>query len=81
MFETIGFSIDYFVGLKFVGYVLIDKPDREQNGYAGRKIEVLDEDVVCTNKKRIKAGTLVKSEQVQLYGKLTKEFRKKAFSI
>lgn len=81
MFETIGFSIDYFVGLKFIGYVLIDAPDREHNGYKGRKIEVLQEDVVCTNKKRIKAGEVVKSEQVQLYGRLTKDFRKKAFGI
>jgi len=81
MFETIGFSIDYYVGGKFVGYVVNDAPDREQNGYAGRKVEILNEDVVCTNRKIIKAGQEVKTEQVQMYGKLTKEFRKKAFSI
>lgn len=73
MFETIGFSIDYYIGNKFIGYTVMDEPEREVNGYRGRRIDTLQEDVICTNKKRIKAGEVVKTEQVQMYGKPTKE--------
>lgn len=75
LFKHIGYSLDYYlykggVG-KFVGYTVIDEPDREVFGYAGRIREILKDDVLLTNKKVIKKGSEVVTELSPLVGRST----------
>jgi hypothetical protein len=75
LFKHIGYSLDYYVYTggsgKFVGYTVIEEPDREVFGYAGRKREVLKDDVVLANKKVIKKGTEVVTELSPMVGRST----------
>lgn len=68
-FEIKGYSVNYYVGTKFIGSVSIDTPDREEFGYTGRHQEVLTQDVVI-GKKVIKKGTLVKTELQKICGRI-----------
>ena len=69
MFENIGFSKDYYHNGKYIGS-LESKKDRETFGYNGRKKEVLENDIVFKNKKKIKKGEEVTTELFPLNGKL-----------
>ena len=71
-FENIGYSLDYYVAGKYFGSIRVEKADREVYGYLGRKLSVTDVDIVLSNKKRIKAGTEVKTELFPLCGKIIK---------
>jgi hypothetical protein len=68
-FETIGYSVDYFIENKFVGSIKIEEPDREIVGYSGRRFETLTDNITLSNKKVLKKGVQVKTELVQLFGK------------
>lgn len=68
-FEIKGYSVNYYVGTKFIGSVSIETPDREEFGYTGRKEDVLTQDVVI-GKKVIKKGTLVKTELQKICGRI-----------
>lgn len=70
-FEEIGFFIEYIVDGKFVG-TKKSEADRTEIGYNGRRIEVLTEEIILDNKKKIKAGTTVKTLLYPLCGKLKK---------
>lgn len=74
-FEEIGFSIDYFVNGKYVGYQVVAKADREIYGYGGRIKSTIEKEIVFRNKKKIKAGTEVITECFPLNGKLLEEFK------
>jgi len=69
MFENIGFSKDYYHNGKYIGSLESEK-DRETFGYNGRKKEVLENDIVFKNKKKIKKGEEVTTELFPLNGKL-----------
>jgi hypothetical protein len=56
-FKNIGYFVEYMIDNKFVGTILLDEPDRDEVGYYGRIDAVAEEDIVFSNKKRIKKGT------------------------
>ena len=68
MFEIIGYTKDYYYNNKYVGSVKIDSPDRDQFGYYGRTEEVLEQDTII-NKKKLKKGSVVKTELNKLCGR------------
>lgn len=67
--EVIGYSKDYYHNGKYIGSLKCEK-DRDVLGYYGRKKEILQNDVVFRNKKRIKKGELVLTELQQLNGRI-----------
>jgi hypothetical protein len=70
LFEIIGFHKSYWVGNKLVGNIKMDKPDRKEIGWAGKKKEILKEDVYLPDsRKTIKKGKEVVTELNVLYGK------------
>lgn len=56
-FKNFGYFVEYMVDNKYVGSINITEPDREEIGYYGRIDAVAEEDIVFSNKKRIKKGT------------------------
>jgi hypothetical protein len=68
MFELIGYFKEYYINDKFAGKVNAEK-DREEIGYFGRRSEVLINDVILDNKKKLKAGTQVVTVLYPLNGK------------
>ncbi len=70
LFEIIGYSVDYYVDGKFKGSTNLEKPDREEMGYVGRKRFTLSTDMTLKNRKVIKAGTEVVTELNQINGKV-----------
>lgn len=68
-FEIKGYSVSYYVNNKYVGSVTISEPDRSELGYTGRIEKVLTEDLII-GKKKIKKGTLVKTELQKICGRL-----------
>lgn len=56
-FKQHGFFVEYMVAGKYVGSITIQQPDRETIGYHGRIDAVATEDIVFSNRKRIKKGT------------------------
>jgi len=73
MFEILGYSRDYYVGLKYIGSERLETPDRDTFSYNGRVSYVLTEDMVFKGKKRINKGTLVTTEVIPLCGKRIKK--------
>lgn len=55
-YEKLGYHVDYHVSGKFIGSIKIDQPDRETVGYCGRIFSVAEEDIIFSNKKKIKKG-------------------------
>lgn len=70
IFEILGYSLDFYIGTKFIGSMRIAVPDRKESGYAGRKRFTTLEDVVLDNRKVIKAGTYITTEMNQINGKV-----------
>lgn len=68
-FEQFGYFKDYYVNGKFIGNIVCEK-DRDVFGYYGRKKEILTEDIVFKNKKRIKKGEEVTTELQVLSGRI-----------
>jgi hypothetical protein len=69
-FEILGFFRNYWVNRKLMGSVRLEKPDRKDLGWSGKKNEVLKENVYLTDtKKTLKKGTEVMTELNALYGK------------
>lgn len=69
MFEIKNYSKDYYINKKFIGYVVIEKPDRKNMGYTGRMTETLTSDLRLKNK-LYKKGTEVVTEVSPICGKL-----------
>ena len=74
-FQTFGFFKEYWKDGKFLGTLTCDQ-DREVFGYYGQKMEILKEDIVFRNKKKVKAGTEVKTMLFPLCGRLKEEINK-----
>ncbi len=71
MFEEVGFYKDYFVNGKYTGSLVCDK-DRDVFGYQGRINEIVNDNLILTNKKKIKKGTEVMTILQIICGKLKK---------
>lgn len=68
-FEFKGYFKDFYIDNKYVGSINHVEKDREVYGYNGRKSELLNKDIILTNKKVLKSGTKVVSELQILCGK------------
>ncbi len=55
-YEKIGYYVEYMVNGKYYGSINIEEKDRETVGYCGRQYHIATEDIVFSNKKRIKKG-------------------------
>lgn len=66
-FEHLGYSLDFYFNGKYVGSKNWNK-DREVYGYEGRKVLVIEEEIILRNKK-YKAGTEFVTELYPLCGK------------
>ena len=52
---------EYFIDSKFIGYKNFVEKDRDFLGFKGEKKEILENDIILENKRKIKCGTLVKT--------------------
>jgi hypothetical protein len=68
-FEHKGYFIEYMVGNKFMGTKNIAQPDRKEIGYYGRIDNVAENDIIFTNKKRIKKGQSYHTRMYPFCGK------------
>lgn len=74
VFEILGYTKDYFVNGKLIGYVVLEKPDREIYGYAGKQKETLDDSITMSNKRIIRKGTEVSTELLPICGRSRVKF-------
>lgn len=68
-FNVIGFSKEYVYKGKYVGDEMLTEPDREELAINGRRVEIVERDIVLTNKRIIKKGSEVITEVYPLFGK------------
>lgn len=68
MFNEIGYFKEYYINNKFIGFINCEK-DRDIIGYNGRKDEIIENDIILFNKKKIKKGTQVRTIIYPLCGK------------
>tara|TARA_R100000935_G_scaffold20470_1_gene38669 strand:- start:245 stop:505 length:261 start_codon:yes stop_codon:yes gene_type:complete len=68
MFEIKEYHKEFYIEKKLIGKIILQKPDRETFGYSGKRIEILQEDIIF--KKKYKKGTQVITELSQVCGKL-----------
>ena len=68
-FEQLGYFTDYIIDDKYIGSIIIEKPDRETIGYFGRIDEVATEDIILDNKRKIKKGQSFRTMMYPLCGK------------
>ena len=71
MFEHRGYFKEYFIDGKSIGTILCEK-DREVIGYSGKKKEIVLQQIVLDNGKKIKENSIVYSVIYPLCGKTTK---------
>jgi hypothetical protein len=69
MFEEFGYFKEFYINNKFINIIHCEK-DRDIIGYCGKKTEVLTNDIVFKNNKKIKAGTEVQTVIYPLNGKI-----------
>lgn len=67
-YKHLGYYLEYMIDGKYIGSINIDQPDREEIGYYGRRDEVAKEDIIFSNKKRIKKGTAFYTRMYPLCG-------------
>lgn len=72
MFEHLGYFKEYWIGNKPIGTLTPCEKDRDVIGYLGRCKEILKEDIVLDNKKKIKTNTEVTTILYPLQGKFKK---------
>lgn len=53
--KLIGYILEYYKGVKFIGYIRTDIKDREDVGYRGKITQTATKDIYFKNKK-IKKG-------------------------
>jgi len=68
-FEQLGYFTDYMIDDKYIGSIIMEKPDRETIGYFGRIDEVATEDIILDNKRKIKKGQSFRTMMYPLCGK------------
>lgn len=62
MFAKHGYFKEYYQDKKFIGSISNVEQDRETLGFFGAKKETLVADVKLTNKRILKAGTIVETQ-------------------
>jgi hypothetical protein len=67
-FEKLGYFLEYMIDDKYIGSMIIEKPDRKEIGYYGRIDEVATHDIIFKNKK-IKKGQSFYTRMYPLCGK------------
>tara|TARA_R110000850_G_scaffold175440_1_gene300966 strand:- start:14 stop:235 length:222 start_codon:yes stop_codon:yes gene_type:complete len=67
-FEKLGFFLEYMIDDKYIGSIIIEKPDRKEIGYYGRIDEVARENITFKNKKTIKKGQAFYTRMYPLCG-------------
>lgn len=70
MFKKFGYFKEYYIGARFIGLMPCDK-DRETLGFFGQKDEVLDNEIILSNKRKIKKGTKVQTMLFEFCGQKT----------
>lgn len=71
MFEQGKYFKEFFIGNKYMGQLPCTK-DREEIGYYGRQYMTLQEDVVLTNRKKLKKGTEINTIIYPVCGKIVR---------
>lgn len=71
MFKTFGFFKEYYIDNKFIGTAPCDK-DRDKFGFFGKKEEILTEDLILTNKRKINKGSKVQTMLFEFCGTTNK---------
>lgn len=69
MFKLLGYYKEYYVDGRFIGTVNNVEKDRDVLGYFGQREEIVNKTIILSNKKRIKAGTVVNTQLHQLNGR------------
>jgi len=70
-FQYLCYHREYFVNRKYVGYIKLDTPDREVQGYNGRQYGTATEDIVL-DKKVVKKGQEYYTECITICGRTLK---------
>lgn len=60
-YEHIGYYEEFYINGKFIGTIPVQRPDDRKIGYDGKQTMVVNETIICDNKKKIKKGTQVYS--------------------
>jgi hypothetical protein len=71
MFQELGFYKEYYLHGKLIGISNCEK-DREEIGYNGRKKETITQEVLLTNKKKVKANVEYLTIIYPLCGRINK---------
>ncbi len=74
-FKIESYFIEYHLDGKFIGHLIVDKPDRDIMGYQGRKQLTLENNIELTKSgktKVYKKGLKLTSECIPLCGRLKK---------
>lgn len=71
-FQTLGFFKEIYANGKFIGCINNVEKDRDTFGYYGKQTETLTNDLVTSNKRKVKAGTTITTQLFPLCGKVTK---------
>jgi hypothetical protein len=67
MFKKLGYFKEYYINNKLIGTLICDK-DRDVYGFFGMKIEIIEFDLILSNKKIIKKGKQVNTFLFELCG-------------
>ena len=70
-FQYICYHREYFVNGKYYGYIKLDTPDRDTQGYHGRQYGVTTEDIKL-DKKVLKKGVKYFTECITICGRTIK---------
>ena len=70
MFKEIGYFKEYYSKGKFLGTVNNCEKDRDIIGYNGKKVEILESDLILDNNKKIKSLTEVTTMLYPMCGKI-----------
>jgi hypothetical protein len=71
IYKVEGYTLSYFVNGKLFGQRTIDKPDRTTFGFEGGIEFVLPEETIIGTKK-LKKGTIVRTELTPIMGRMIK---------
>lgn len=69
-FEQHGYFKEYYIDGKFIGVVNDVEKDRLILGFFGQQLSITKKDILLSNKKKIKKGTIVQTQLHYLNGKM-----------
>ena len=68
-FQDMGYFLEYYIDNKFIGTIIIGEPDRKEIGYYSKIEATAEQDIMLSNKKRIKKGCKYYTRMYPLCGK------------